>query len=75
MAVLIADTGDELYAACETVSDLDQLYEDLGMAEEVPDDAVHSVCDPELPDAGQVWDGMAHYFSILLTYLSEQTLR
>ena len=58
MAVLIADTGDELYAACETVSDLDQLYEDLGMAEEVPDDAVHSVCDPELPDAGEVWDGV-----------------
>jgi hypothetical protein len=58
VAVLIADTGYELYAACETVRDLDQLYADLGMAEEVPDDAMDSVCDPELPEAGDVWDGV-----------------
>ena len=58
MAVLIADTGYELYAACETVTDLDQLYSDLGMEDETPDDAMHSVCDPELPDAGEVWDGV-----------------
>ena len=58
VAVLIADTGYELYAACETVRDLDQLYSDLGMADETPDDALHSVCDPELPDAGEVWDGV-----------------
>jgi hypothetical protein len=55
VAVLIADTGYELYAACETVRDLDQLYADLGMADEVQEDAMHSVCDPELPDAGDVW--------------------
>ena len=58
MAVLIADTGYELYAACETVSDLDQLYGELGMFDETPDDVMHSVCDPELPDAGEVWDGV-----------------
>ncbi len=58
VAVLIADTGYELYAACETVSDLDQLYSDLGMADETPKDVMHSVCDPELPDAGEVWDGV-----------------
>jgi hypothetical protein len=58
VAVLIADTGYELYAACETVRDLDQLYADLGMADEVPGDAVHGVCDPELPDAGEVWGGV-----------------
>ena len=56
--MLIADTGYELYAACETVKDLDQLYSDLGMADETPDDAMHSVCDPQLPDAGEVWDGV-----------------
>jgi len=43
------------YAACETITDLDQLYEDLGMVGEVPDDTMHSACDPELPDAGDVW--------------------
>jgi hypothetical protein len=58
VAVLIADTGYELYAACETVRDLDQLYSDLGMADEVHEDAMHSVCDPELPDAGEVWGGV-----------------
>jgi hypothetical protein len=42
VAVLIADTGYELYAACETVRNLDQLYAGLGMAEEAPDDAMLS---------------------------------
>jgi hypothetical protein len=58
VAVLIADTGHELYAACETLGDLDQLYSDLGVAGEAPDDVTHSVCDPELPDAGEVWGGV-----------------
>ena len=52
LAVLIADTGYELYAACETVGELDELYGELGMTEEVPGDAVHSVCDPQLPEGG-----------------------
>jgi hypothetical protein len=54
VAVLVADTGYELYAACETVRDLDQLYSDLGMADETQDDILQSVCDPELPNAGEV---------------------
>jgi hypothetical protein len=58
VAVLIADTGYELYAACETVRDLDQLYADLGMVDEVPDDAMSGVCDPELPDAGEILGGV-----------------
>jgi hypothetical protein len=58
VAVLIADTGYELYAACETARDLDQLYAYLGMADVLPDDSMHSVCDPELPDAGEVWGGV-----------------
>ena len=33
VAMLIADTGYELNAACETVRDLDQLYSDLGARE------------------------------------------
>jgi hypothetical protein len=58
VAVLIADTGYELYAACETIWDLDVLYSDMGMRDETPDDVMHSVCDPELPDAGKVWGGV-----------------
>jgi hypothetical protein len=58
VAVLIADTGYELYAACETVRDLDQLYSDLGMADEAPDDVMHSVCHTTMPEAGKVWDGI-----------------
>jgi hypothetical protein len=38
VAVLIADTGYEFYAACETVQDLDQLYVELGMDDEVEGD-------------------------------------
>ena len=58
VAVLIADTGYELYAACETVRELDGLYGELGMRDDTLDDALHSVYDPELPDAGMVWDGV-----------------
>ena len=38
VAVLITDTGYELYAACETVRDFDQLYADLGKGDETPRD-------------------------------------
>jgi hypothetical protein len=58
VAVLIADTGYELYAACETITDLDQLYLNMGMADETTNDVMHSVCDSELPDAGEVWAGV-----------------
>lgn len=58
VAVLIADTGYELYAACETVSDLDQLYSELGMPDQTPDDLMHDVCNPQLPQAGDVWNGV-----------------
>jgi hypothetical protein len=55
VAVLIADTGYELFAACESIRDLDELNAELGMADETPDDVMYSVCSPELPEPGQVW--------------------
>ena len=55
VAVLIADTGYELYAACETIGDLDQLYLDLGMGDETSDDVMHDVCDPKLPETEDIW--------------------
>jgi len=42
----------------ETLDDLDRLYSDMGMADETPDDVMHSVCNPTLPDAGEVWGGL-----------------
>ena len=58
IGVLIADTGYELYAACETITDLDQLYLEMGLAEAVPDDVMHTVCDPNLPDPGTIWESV-----------------
>jgi hypothetical protein len=58
VAVLIADTGYELYAACETMRELDALYVALDVQEDVSGEAVQSVCNPDLPDAGEVWDGV-----------------
>lgn len=58
IGVLIADTGYELYAACETITDLDALYRQLGMEDEVPDETLRAVCDPELPDAIELWDSL-----------------
>jgi hypothetical protein len=34
------------------------LYSDLGMVNESPDDVLHSVCDPVMPEAGEVWGGV-----------------
>ena len=55
IAVPIANAGYELYAVCVSVTDLDQLYSDLAMGDETPDVAMHGVCDPMLPDAGDDW--------------------
>ena len=56
--ILLAATAYEIKLACENLDDLDQLYSDMGMADETPDDVMHSVCHPTLPDAGKVWDGV-----------------
>ena len=40
------------------MAELDQLYSELCMADEAPDDVMHSACNPKLPDAGEVWDGV-----------------
>ena len=58
VAVIIADTGYEIYAACQTIKDLDELYSQIGMGDETPDDALHTACNPQLPDAGEVWRGV-----------------
>jgi hypothetical protein len=58
VAVIVADTSYELYAACQTIKDLDQLYTEFEMSDETPDDAMHSVCNPVLPNASEVWDGV-----------------
>lgn len=58
VAVLIADTGYEIYAARETLRDLDELYVSLNVIDAVTDDAMHGACNPELPDPGEVWDGV-----------------
>lgn len=56
LSLLIAGTSYELYEACNSIKDLDELYLDMGMADETPDDVLHSVCDPSFPNAGKIWD-------------------
>ncbi|MEP4486029.1 MAG: hypothetical protein ABJ013_10405 [Halioglobus sp.] len=60
IAVLIADTGYELYAACETLNELDKLYDELGITQTTSEDTLKSVCNPELPDAQHIWEGIMH---------------
>jgi hypothetical protein len=38
--------------------DLDDLYSQLDMLDEIPDDAIHTACNPELPGTGEAWDGV-----------------
>lgn len=58
VAVVIADTSYEFYAACETVKDLDRLYVELGVDGENNDDAMHQVCNPNIPDADAALNGV-----------------
>lgn len=44
IGVLVAGTAYELYEACESMRDLDELYAGLGMEDEVPGDVVREVC-------------------------------
>jgi hypothetical protein len=55
VTLLIAGTSYELYEACNSLKDLDELYTGMGMADETPDDVLHSVCDPSFPDMGKFW--------------------
>ncbi len=56
--MLIADTAYELYAACETIKDMDELYEELGIEDDAPNGVMNNVCKPQLPNAADVWDGI-----------------
>ena len=57
LSLLIAGTSYELYEACNSMKDLDELYSDMGMTDETPDDVLHSVCDPSWSTVGEYWDG------------------
>ena len=45
VGVLVAGTAYDLYEACESMKDLDELYAGLGMADEVPGHVVREVCE------------------------------
>ncbi len=45
VGVLVAGTAYELYEACESMKDLDELYAWPGMEDEVPGDVVSEVCE------------------------------
>ena len=49
VSVLIAGMAYELYAACQSLRDLEQLYSDMDLADEAPGDVMVNICDPELP--------------------------
>ena len=58
IAVLITGTAYELYEACQSIKDLEELYGDLGMDEAPPEDAMTAACDPQLPSASAVWESV-----------------
>lgn len=45
-AVVVSSMVYELYEACETLRELDSLYADLGVAQNVPPDAMGTLCKP-----------------------------
>ena len=69
--LLIAGTSYELYEACNSIRDLDQLYADMGMDEEIPDDVLRSVCNPALPEPATLWQHVIEKSDQWLTGLSD----
>lgn len=53
VSILIAGTAYELYEACESLRDLDELYRGLGLEDEVPDEVLSAVCEVELIPWGE----------------------
>ncbi len=58
IAVLITGTAYELYEACQSIQDLEELYGELGLDEAPSEDAVTAACDPQLPSATAVWESV-----------------
>lgn len=62
-AVIVGTVSYELYAACETLEELNALYGDLGVEEEVPRDTLSYICDPpdfrEYLPVGSLLEGAA----------------
>ena len=44
VGILVAGSAYELYEACESMKDLDELYAGLGMTDELPGDVLGEVC-------------------------------
>lgn len=44
IAAIVAGTAYELYAMCQTMTDLSTLYAELGVDDEIPPDLVERVC-------------------------------
>lgn len=55
IAVLITGTAYELYEACQSIKDPEELYGELGLDEAPREDVMAAACDPQLPSAGAVW--------------------
>ena len=58
ISVILAATGYELYEACQSMKDLEELYGALEVEEASPSETIQLVCDPQLPDVSEVWNGV-----------------
>lgn len=56
--ILLAATAYEIKLACENLDDLDQLYADMGMPDETPDDIMRNTCHPTMPNSAKIWNGV-----------------
>lgn len=52
-------------------NDLEALYASLGMGREISGDTLHSVCNPDLPNAGEVWQDVLARSNYWLEQMSE----
>jgi hypothetical protein len=55
IAAIIAETGYEVVGYCETFSDMNELYQSLGLERPMDDSAINKVCNPQLPSLAEIW--------------------
>ncbi|EED34862.1 conserved hypothetical protein [Luminiphilus syltensis NOR5-1B] len=72
IAALIGGTAYELYEACQSIKDLDELYGELGLDEAASEGAIAAACNPQLPNPTAVWESVKGNTDTWLESAAEQ---
>jgi hypothetical protein len=59
IAAILAETGYEVVGCCETFTDMNELYESLGLERPMDESVINKVCNPQLPSLRDIWAALS----------------